>query len=979
MEESNLSTKRSLKSKVNIKNRKKKSKKGKKASSKIDADEYNKESNKSSELSLSIKHRNNIKECLSHLELFFTDINNMNLNEILTEKNIKNLQKLSDIENIQIDLYLTKLYNKILSFENIYTEYFNDEEEKDNKIELVLALLEEALKNLENLEDYVISMENFELKNNILKMIKFIKINLKDSLDEEDKKALEAYIEELPQKFYSINYLEIMKYKSKVCKNNYELIKNIQNIDELFGSLQSYYEQLSAIEMILGDIELEKDDNMKNNFISVSNKDIKKKKKSKKKSKIKEEAEEDITDISTPKEKITEDELISYGQFILNICYYQKFILKNNEPKKINKKRKIKQKSKPKKKPKSKKIKKSEEEEEDEDEENEEEDDDNDEDSSNKDENEEEEVESEDDPDDCINLFVIDAVKNVNGRIQKKSNENIELSELINDKVCISLNERKNLGEIIQKNIQNYKNLAKKSKNSSIKKIVEKLDLYLNSIKDNKCIPINADNISGIKYYSNFTPNSSIIPNRESKIFYIENTENQKGLLYIEFYLDDKNKDIIFTINRYDTEKEEFNQIYTSERINKKCKLCIYFEEKSLYQIEFNNEYSWLNSKEVIYYISLFKILDEKDIQNLKKKNNDDNNENNINNENTINNNINLNEDNKDNEIKVSKAILKNEKEIKFYCNNDKINYTFNCNKIYKKIKSYQKLEKNNLINKNPNEISIILYKNKMRFITIDENNKITYSQILEENENVISKNFFNKTILNYLKENYKKDGEEQNKNKVTINIYSQNKNLSGISPKIKELIAALKDVSINNNDQYQNNIYIQFLKKLGFYPDKNLDNYEIKYNLYDFADQCLIYHLFLTHIQEKPVESSTLVMIFDKDALIMTALNEGAIYYKFKSLEKNWEDKYYSKIKMDDFKSLVNFISSLSDSFDGLDLVLCCINNDDKKEELQTLFKQIKEFVEEKIDEQINVYIYDENNFIVNLIRYIDVFSDDS
>ena len=74
MEESNLSTKRSLKSKVNIKNRKKKSKKGKKASSKIDADEYNKESNKSSELSLSIKHRNNIKECLSHLELFFTDI-----------------------------------------------------------------------------------------------------------------------------------------------------------------------------------------------------------------------------------------------------------------------------------------------------------------------------------------------------------------------------------------------------------------------------------------------------------------------------------------------------------------------------------------------------------------------------------------------------------------------------------------------------------------------------------------------------------------------------------------------------------------------------------------------------------------------------------------------------------------------------------------------------------------------------------------
>ena len=210
------------------------------------------------------------------------------------------------------------------------------------------------------------------------------------------------------------------------------------------------------------------------------------------------------------------------------------------------------------------------------------------------------------------------------------------------------------------------------------------------------------------------------------------------------------------------------------------------------------------------------------------------------------------------------------------------------------------------------------------------------------------------------------------------INLYSLNKNLSKKSPKIKELISALEDYTINNVDQDENQIYVQFLQKLGFYPDKNLSNYTIKYNLYDFTDQCLIYHLFLLHIQEIPVESSTLVMIFDKEAIHITALNEGAIYTKFKSLEKNWVDKYYSKIKADDFKSICNFISNLSDTFDGLDLVLCYMNNEEKKEDLGNMFKLIKEYVEEKIDEQINVYIYNEENFITHILKYIGTFSEE-
>ena len=984
MSDSERTTKRSLKKSSIKKEKKKTSKKSKrlKTSSK-------KSTKESSSLNLSLKNKKNIDECLSHLESFLTEINTTDLENLITEKNLEKLQKLTEIENIQVDLFLTKIYNKILSSENFFKDYFADHDDNDMKIGLMFIIIDEAIKILENLEDNVISSENFELKGNILRFIKFMKINLKDDMDDEDRKQIDSYIEELPNQFYSSNYLEIMKYKSKIYKNNYELLKNIENIDELFSGLESYYEQLSAIESLFNDIELETKDKLdKNNYISVSNKDIKSKKKKKKKSRVKDDSDDnEETDISNPNEqpeKITDEELINYGQFIINMCIYQKFHLIQKPKKKMNKiqnkkkNKKLKEKAKPKK---IKRRKKSAEEEEEEDEENEEEDDeeleDTDKENEIKNEDIEEEEESEDDPEDVINLFVIDAVKNVNGRIQQKSNENIEISELIEDKYCISLMERKNLFEILRKNIENFKNLTKKSKNPEIKKIKLRLDSYIKSIEEDKYIPINKDNIHSIKYYNNFINNTITVPNRDSKVLYVENTENQRGLLMIEFYLTDVSKDIIFTLNRYDTESELFNQIYTSEKTNKKCKLCIYFEEKSLYQLEFINDYSWFNSKEVNFSISLFKILDEKEAEKKDNINNIDN-DINTNNKNDMENNK---EKEESKEIKISPAILNNRREIKFYCHNDNMNYTFNCNKIYKKIKEYQKLEKNNLIQKN-NKFSIQVYLNKIRFIAIDENNKIKISEILEEKENIITKNFFNKTILDYLNEHYipenEKDKENEKDRKVSINLFCLNKNLSQISPKIKELISALEDYSINNGDQFENQVYIQFLQKLGFYPDKKIANYEIKYNLFDFTDQCLIYHLFLNHIQEKPVESSTLVMIFEKDSLHMTSLNEGAINDKFKEIEKNWKSRYYSKMKMNDFKSICNFISSLSDTFDGLDLVLCHYNNEEKKEEYDNMFKLIKGFVEEKIDEPINVYVYNEDNFIVHIFKYIELFSEE-
>ena len=989
-----------------------KNKKGKKGNNKT---KKNKEIKIYEELEESYDNRKKADKCYKSLESFYNNLNEIDLDSLITEDNLNYFKDLNPTQNLGIDILLNKIYYKIFSSEDFYKNYFLDSEKNDDKIPLIFELIEITIKNIGSLVDNVISFQNFQLKENLLKLIKFIYINLKNDITDKEETHLNELLNNLPQKFFSQNYVEIIKFKKTIYRNNEQLLKNIEKIDSLFFDLETYYEQLNCFELLFDDIETNEQNQKTNNYSSVSNKDIKMKKYRKVIKEASLDDDEDEETKNTTKESKNEEEIIKYGQFLLKICIYQKFLLKNGDD--INDEDK------------KNKEKEEEEEEEEDDEEEEEEEEEEDKGTKKKDnkvkENEknkkdkikkndikDEEIESKDNDKNIQPFFLFDFINGKKGKKMNKSKEKDIIEELLNDKKCISLYEKNNLVEIIKKNIDNFKYLSKRTRNKTIKSLKTKLSLYLESINENKYIPINIDYINSIKYYCNFSKNTIVVPNRDSKELYIENDENKKGLLLLEFFLTEENKDIICKINKYNPLKDDFCLIFDTGKVNKKCRFCIYFEEKSIYQIEFDNSYSWINSKEVNFSISLLRIKDDSIEEKPEEINNDDRidnknneeeisvdkskiknkkNKNKINNDNDEDDKIKDKDENEEeeevenneetdeklfDEFKVCKPILKNTKEIKFSCLNGNKNYTFNCNKIYKKVKDYQILDSNNLLQNKENYISILVDLNKMRIIKIDNNEKITYHESVYEDEKLLTKEFFNKNLSKYLDDNYKIDENDDKNKKLLVNIYSQNKDLTLESKKIKELVSALKDNSINNMEPNKSRIYIQFVQKIGFYPDKILGEHEINYFLYDFSDQCLIYHLFLNSLQGIRSKNSNLVLIFDKYSLHVTAMNKGAIFTKFKSLEKSWNQKYYSKLKMDVFKSIVDFITAISESFESLDLVLCYMDNEDKKNNLVDLFRQIKEYTNEKIDKSINVYIYKEDNFIIKIFKYISLFS---
>ena len=102
-------------------------------------------------------------------------------------------------------------------------------------------------------------------------------------------------------------------------------------------------------------------------------------------------------------------------------------------------------------------------------------------------------------------------------------------------------------------------------------------------------------NLDKIVINDNFTNSfvTNVLPGHINK-FYFETNFIEDGLMYIEFFLEDQTKDINFELNQYDNISNSFRHIYKEERIDENIRIFLYCHENKIYELVFDNYYSWL-------------------------------------------------------------------------------------------------------------------------------------------------------------------------------------------------------------------------------------------------------------------------------------------------------------------------------------------------------------------------------------------------
>ena len=535
------------------------------------------------------------------------------------------------------------------------------------------------------------------------------------------------------------------------------------------------------------------------------------------------------------------------------------------------------------------------------------------------------------------NIFLLlDAVKNVSNQIQFKSNENIKTDFLNEKKFIINQynNSTKNLTKIINSFIEyiHQNNNKFQTNNKEVVNITSYLSNILINI-DNKDYfkEINLNNFSleiGHKNKINIFAGESEYINIDTKY--------NNSIVYIEFEIkdnDENDKDINFnlfkyqkiekTINNNDLKDEiisfyDFQILYNLKNIDKPTKIILFSQTPSLYKIEFDNNYSWIKGKEILYRIIILKSLE--------------------------------------NEIVIPENDIQIDTNI--YCYYEGINQTFLMNEIEKdinKMKEYENNEKNEII------ISILIYFNILRIINIDED-KLNYIEFKDENkDNIISNIFFEKTIQNYIKSLNLK-----NEDKIILNIFSLNHNLSSYNEKTGEILDALTTKTINNSINYE---VINSIKKIGIFSSINKKIPNLNYQIFYFTDLSLIYFLYKSIEEKIYLQNSLLLINFDKYTSNVTIFNEGGIYNNLKGFPYN--NNNYEEIK----NNYISFIEKANNSFDGILLVITFTDLDDNLKQLVFgIINQIKETCT-KLDPPVKVYFYDDDKFISEVFKYIHIF----
>ena len=779
-------------------------------------------SNFDEELSKAYKETYDTLKCFEILTNCYNILNHEEFK--LSIENLEKLKRMAIRNNILLNIIISQIYLRIIKNEDLFDKISN------NSL-LLISLGNEIIKIIDSLSEMVINEEIYILKKQVIKLIRFIYINYKSKLDEEQILNLKDLVLELQSKYFSQIYQKIIINYNRIL--NEERNFDIKFLNDFLSETFSLDEQFDII-----------NDLFKNNFFNH-------------------EKMKDATSI------------IQYGKLLMDFIFFDKIkIIIKEEEENLNEDNNI--------------------------------------------------------------FLLLDAVKNNSNEIQFKSNENINTDFLNEKKFIINQynNSTKNLTKIINSFIEyiHQNNNKFQTNNKEVVNITNYLSNILINI-DNKDYfkEINLNNFSleiGHK-------NKISIFAGESQYINID-TKYNNSIVYIEFEIkdnDENDKDINFnlfkyqkiekTINNGDLEDEkisfyDFKILYNLKNIDKPTKIILFSQTPSLYKIEFDNNYSWVKGKEILYRIIILKSLE--------------------------------------NEIVIPENDIQIDTNI--YCYYEGINQTFLMNEIEKDINEMKENE-----NKEQNEIiiSILIYFNTLRIINTNEN-EINYIEYKDENkDNVISTIFFEKTIQNYIKSlNLGKE------NKILLNIFSLNHNLSSYNEKTAEILDALTTKTINNSINYE---VINSIKKIGIFPSISKRIPNLNYQIFYFTDVCLIYFLYKSIEEKIYIENSLLLINFDKYTANVAIFNEGGIYNNLKGFPFN--NNNYEEIK-DNFTS---FIDKANNSFYGVFLVITYSDLDNNlKQEVFGIINEIKETCT-KLDPPVKVYFYDDDTFISEVFKYIHIF----
>ena len=595
---------------------------------------------------------------------------------IFTNEFLDILKQLAYKGNVRIDLALKSVYLTIISHESIFKNYLLFDENdiyRVFKINFLLNMIDECVFIIERLRDFIFDEELFIFKNKTLELLQCIYYNCRNKIKEEETlRRIQELLDSLPAKFYSSAYVELNKNKELYEVLKTQNLESIANFERQYLDVNNYFEQYEVFKKFM---EMNSSDSVGENFTSVGDS-----------SSI--NIDDNNRKISATKENI--EFYHNYGILLLKFCKYHNYIFLNQID------------------------------------------------------NEEDKEEDEEGNEDARVVFLLDKFKQSTEKSfeiekdqhynskDKKHNE----KELLTDKKFQSVLDSKEYKKLIKKEITNYLNITKDLKrDSKIKMLREQMTYFISTLEADGYVPLYLKEFNKINISDNFSPAfSTNVPAGKERKLYLETIMNEKVLLYIEFFLEDKSKDITFEFNKYDTSSESFKQIFKEENVDRTFKLFVLCNGYSLYQIIFNNDYSWINSKDIYYQISLLKLL-----PNTKSKD-------------------------------ILSFIL------------DGKEVSFNAKEVVKKMINKEEEKEIN--------IPAILFLNNLRIVTITKKDisheDIEFEEIVEKQEKYIPKHLFDFSIINHLKKLKIKTNETK---KIIISIYSQNRDLAEKIPEILDKI----------------------------------------------------------------------------------------------------------------------------------------------------------------------------------------------